>query len=375
MPQQYPAFQQTTLAGDLQIHILSNYEIQIDEQQQQQQQQQQKQWNIYDATTTLTTTAIASTTTTTKTTSTPLLMGVLTARLDKKHNQIQIQSQSFTSSSIDPALLRVLARCMVQTIPLFRESILQLLDDAPILPFTTLQQLFDPTNDTHTTTRNDLVELIELVDQRGHTLAMVPRPIVHQYNLLHRGIGVLVHTQHHTHYYVHQRTAHKRIFPALYDMFCGGISWPGELPRDTARRELAEELGLLRDDAMSQALCTTLIRTPYNQCVVQIFEYQYDNHNNHNKEEIQWQPEEVAWGDWCPRATVLLSADLSIARLMEKNQWPGPLPRNWEERSRALKTVTPESEWASWDYVPDGLMVWEAWLDWQMHQSLQQQKN
>lgn len=367
-----PAFRQTTLAGELQIHILANQENE------QQQQQSQQQWNIYEASsvTAVTTTTTTTTATDSSTSTTPFLLGVLTAMQDKKLNQIQIKSQSFTSSSIDPALLHVLARCIVQTIPLFHQSVLQLLDDPPILQFTTLQHLFDQSNDTHTTTLNHVDELIELVDLLGNPLAMVPRQIVHQYNLLHRGIGVLVHNHHHTHYYVHQRTAHKRIFPALYDMFCGGISLPGEAPRDTALRELAEELGLNRDNAMSQALCTTIIRTLYNQCVVHIFEYHYDNHNNddHNREEIQWQPEEVAWGDWCPRATVLLSADLSIARLVELNQWPGTLPRNWEQRSRAITTVTQESEWASWDYVPDGLMVWEAWLEWQSQQQLKQQK-
>lgn len=44
--------------------------------------------------------------------------------------------------------------------------------------------------------------------------------------------------------YCHRRTATKRVFPSMYDMFIGGISGSMEPSVLTAARELGEELGL-----------------------------------------------------------------------------------------------------------------------------------
>lgn len=100
------------------------------------------------------------------------------------------------------------------------------------------------------------VEMSEMVDSKGKKLGVVPRPLVHKLNLLHRGIGMVVcKGQHITQYmpheslpdiYCHQRTDSKRVFPSLYDMFVGGVSTAGEDARLTASREVAEELGLAR---------------------------------------------------------------------------------------------------------------------------------
>ena len=121
-------------------------------------------------------------------------------------------------------------------------------------------------------------EIVEMVDSRGRVLGMVPRPLVHQHNLLHRGIGVLVtkdrpimrpkvvqhlqqrhlppdkngnnnnNSEQQPDLYCHRRTDDKRIFPSLYDMFVGGVSLAGEDAATTARREVAEELGLDLDN-------------------------------------------------------------------------------------------------------------------------------
>ena len=43
---------------------------------------------------------------------------------------------------------------------------------------------------------------------------------------------------------VHQRTAHKRLYPAFWDVAAGGVVAAGESYREGAERELAEELGV-----------------------------------------------------------------------------------------------------------------------------------
>jgi 8-oxo-dGTP pyrophosphatase MutT (NUDIX family) len=230
---------------------------------------------------------------------------------------------------------------------------------------------------------DDNVEIVECVDREKNVLGWVPRQLVHQYNLLHRGIGmfvtrdrpILVSTSSQPppsklqpELYCHQRTASKRIFPSLYDMFVGGVSLAGEDPSTTARREVAEELGLVAaletKESLSPCLLTCIVCTGYNRCVVDLFCYTMNTHT----EQIRWQPEEVAWGSFVPYDVVQDSACRSISRLVQLNQWPGqhpPLALHHAHSETCDEDMVPEfldGAWKNWDFVPDGLFVWEAWL-------------
>eukprot|EP00977_Amphora_coffeiformis_P009424 scaffold2179_cov165-Amphora_coffeaeformis.AAC.28 len=220
-------------------------------------------------------------------------------------------------------------------------------------------------------------EWVEMTDQSGKPLGMVPRPLVHTHNLLHRGIGMFV-TKDRSIFlnnsedgeilpdlYLHQRTATKRIFPSLYDMFVGGVSSAGESSRVTAQREVAEELGLRQADHLSATpLLTCVVCTGYNRCVVDLYEYVMDT----TTESISWQAEEVAWGSFCSYDIIEAAADRSIQRLEAKHAWPGSSPAIQSPRKGELvghrSTSDRNDAWKEWDFVPDGLLVWEAWLHW-----------
>ncbi|GAA5052891.1 NUDIX domain-containing protein [Nocardia callitridis] len=45
--------------------------------------------------------------------------------------------------------------------------------------------------------------------------------------------------------YVHRRTETKLVFAGMHDCLAGGVVQPGETPKATAIRELAEELGVV----------------------------------------------------------------------------------------------------------------------------------
>lgn len=219
------------------------------------------------------------------------------------------------------------------------------------------------------------MELSEMVTQNGDILGMVPRKLVHSANLLHRGIGMVVAKDQpilqpgcsdFPDLYTHRRTDSKRIFPSLYDMFVGGVSTAREDAKTTAAREVAEELGLERalwDPTMlSDPLFNCTICTSYNRCVVTMFCCTFDS----TKDAIRWQEEEVAWGDFIPYDDIVASADLSIQRLIDIKSWPGSIPIDMEARlarSKVHKGV--DLSLKDWDFVPDGLLVWEAWLQWQ----------
>jgi len=231
-------------------------------------------------------------------------------------------------------------------------------------------------------------EIVEMVDVQGSCMGYVPRLLMHQHNLLHRGIGMFVtkdrpiqqtDSNEQPDVYCHRRTDDKRIFPSLYDMFVGGVSLANEASTVTARREVAEELGLVTalkglEDQQQQQPCPQLserllqcvVCTGYNRCVVDLFSYTMDS----SKETVKWQVEEVAWGSFVPFATVEAAADRSIRRLVENGAWPGRNPplqssRKGEYEDDAVILLKDETvkQWKTWDFVPDGLLVWEAWLE------------
>jgi len=192
-------------------------------------------------------------------------------------------------------------------------------------------------------------EIVSMVDQDGEALGAVPRHLVHKYNILHSGIGVLIHKG--GALYVHRRAPSKRIFPNLYDMWVGGVRLAAEADgRLTALREIKEELGLQRPDALSEKLDTTICCTKCNRCVVDIFSYAANDDDT-----IAWQPEEVAWGEWVSLEAVEYSAEKSMQRFVNQQEWPG-------FHSPTILGLNSTKLQDSWDYVPDGLVVWDSWL-------------
>jgi len=224
---------------------------------------------------------------------------------------------------------------------------------------------------------DDEVELVEMVDSNGNPMGSLPRNIVHQLNILHRGIGILpvrypssaMPDNDDFDIYVHQRTSTKRIFPSLYDMFVGGVSAMNESSELTAIRELTEELGMSRNDALSEPLFRCIVCTSYNRCVVTCFRYIIDD----QLDTIKWQKEEVQWGGFCSYKIIRDAAALSVNRLIDQNKWPGEDNKLWsvsnsgkneeieglKESDKLLKNDG--YEWNTWDFVPDGLLVWQAW--------------
>jgi 8-oxo-dGTP pyrophosphatase MutT (NUDIX family) len=168
-------------------------------------------------------------------------------------------------------------------------------------------------------------EMVDMVDEEGQPLLSLPRPLVHQHNILHRGAGILVLRSKdkskplsdslsssstdpqsdwtkEVQVYCHRRTDTKRIFPSMYDMFVGGVSSTDESDIMTAGRELAEELGLQRalQDASERESTSTdtdgakksdqlpspslqgplfrcTVQTSYNRCVVNVFIFLYND--------------------------------------------------------------------------------------------------
>ena len=85
-------------------------------------------------------------------------------------------------------------------------------------------------------------EQVEVLDDRGTVVEIVPRDVMRARNLRHRAVFVAVLDGHRL--LVHQRAGWKDVWPSRWDVAFGGVCGVGERWVDAACRELAEEAGV-----------------------------------------------------------------------------------------------------------------------------------
>jgi isopentenyldiphosphate isomerase len=131
-------------------------------------------------------------------------------------------------------------------------------------------------------------ELVDVIDEDDRVVATVPRRAVRERGLLHRCTYVLVRNPAGD-ILVHRRTVTKDVYPGAYDMFAGGVCAAGESYDDCARREVAEELGVV--DVAPRFLFRHRYRGPHGQAWGAVYEVAWDG-------PVRPQPSEVAWHAW-----------------------------------------------------------------------------
>lgn len=131
-------------------------------------------------------------------------------------------------------------------------------------------------------------EVVALYDEAGRECGTAPRSRVRAENLRHAATAVVVRNRAGD-VYVHRRTATKDLYPGRYDFCAGGVLRAGEDPLGSARRELAEELGVAGVELVPIGIADYADdRTRMREF---LYECTYDG-------PVTWQPEEVAWGAW-----------------------------------------------------------------------------
>lgn len=131
-------------------------------------------------------------------------------------------------------------------------------------------------------------ELVSLVDRTGREVDAAPRPVVRRDNLLHAATAVLVRDPG-GRIYRHRRSLGKDWAPGMWDLAAGGVMRFGEVPREAAGRELAEELGI--SGRYLQPLGSSLFEDDTTRCFEHVYEVVWDGPITH-------QPEEVIDGGW-----------------------------------------------------------------------------
>lgn len=162
-------------------------------------------------------------------------------------------------------------------------------------------------------------ELIDIVDESDRVTGRATRGEAYARGLRHRVAFVLVRDGD-DRIFVHRRTAEKRVFPSLYDMFVGGVVGAGETYDEAALREAEEELGV-RGLPVPEPL----------------FTFRYDTGDGR-----------ASW--WS--AVYQVRCALPVRPQAEEVAWWAFLPE--EELERRL---------GSWEWAPDGLVAWQRLRD------------
>lgn len=89
-------------------------------------------------------------------------------------------------------------------------------------------------------------EMVDIVDDDDQVIATVTRAEMRARRLQHRAVSIAVISSD-ARLLVHRRADDKDLWPGMWDMAAGGVVATGESYEDAARRELAEELGVVAE--------------------------------------------------------------------------------------------------------------------------------
>jgi len=131
-------------------------------------------------------------------------------------------------------------------------------------------------------------EIVALVDRSGRVIGSAERSVVRRDNVLHSATAVLVRDPENR-IYVHRRSPDKDWAPGCHDAAAGGVLTYGEEPLASARRELAEELGITGPEL--EPLGTVLYEDDTTRCVEHCYQAVWDG-------PVEHADGEVVWGAW-----------------------------------------------------------------------------
>jgi 16S rRNA (adenine1518-N6/adenine1519-N6)-dimethyltransferase len=126
--------------------------------------------------------------------------------------------------------------------------------------------------------------MLEVVDEQDRVIGLAARAEMHANRWMHRAVHIFVFNSR-GEIYVQRRSASKDRFPGVLDSSAAGHVDPGEGYKETAARELHEELGIHAhlDELLHVSACQI---TDYEHVV--LYRAVTDQELKPNAEEIQW---------------------------------------------------------------------------------------
>jgi 8-oxo-dGTP pyrophosphatase MutT (NUDIX family) len=144
-----------------------------------------------------------------------------------------------------------------------------------------------------------LDEMVDVVDDDDEVIGQALREEIPRHGLRHRLSAVICRNATRQ-IYVHRRTPTMDVFPDMYDMMIAGHVKAGETYAETARREVAEELGI--SGVEPRQLFKVRYDDPTWPSWTTIFELVWDG-------PIRHQATEIAWGAFMDEADIVAKLD------------------------------------------------------------------
>ncbi len=135
-------------------------------------------------------------------------------------------------------------------------------------------------------------EAVDVVDADDRVLRRASRAEMRRENLLHRAVYLILRHGG-GEIFVHRRTTTKDVYPGYWDVTVGGVVGAGESYEVAARRELAEEVGIV--DATPRSLFEIRFEDASTRLIGRAFLVSHDG-------PVRLQTEEIAWGAFVPLA-------------------------------------------------------------------------
>lgn len=127
-------------------------------------------------------------------------------------------------------------------------------------------------------------EMFDIVDENNNVIGKAARENVLKQNLIHRGVVIIVFNSR-GEIFVHKRVASKKIYPSMWDMFCGGGVISGEDFLTAAKRETTEEVGII--DPEPEYLFTDRYKSELDNVIAAVYKVIFDGEIIIEKEEIE----------------------------------------------------------------------------------------
>lgn len=146
-------------------------------------------------------------------------------------------------------------------------------------------------------------EMVDILDEKTGDLTgeVISKSEAHKIGKWHGSIHILIVNKDKTETFLQKRSSQKKLYPNMWDIAVGGHISAGELPLETAQRELQEELGLTLKDFEVKKVDRITEQLTDNGIISNEYVTIYLVCGDVDISQIKLQKEEVSEIKWCSK--------------------------------------------------------------------------
>lgn len=162
-------------------------------------------------------------------------------------------------------------------------------------------------------------EYFDVLNSNGeYTNEVTSREECHKKGLYHKAVVVFILNEDNTKILLQKRSAHKKLWPNLWDITAGGHVLSGELGYEAVIRETKEEIGINIKKEELEFIGTTTSETIKGDIINRHFNEYFIVHKNVDINDITLQEEEVQDIKWVSKEEIMKRINNNYEDLTEK---------------------------------------------------------